>query len=473
MMPTSHVLPESDAHDAASAALGLYAGVLSATNLAAAAHRLVTQLARDGAYDRVTIALQLAGRTRLLASSELDLSNPQAELAQLLLGALDEAIDQGTALRFPTQTSATSTDTADWIRLEQQRLQQHVGGAVATLPMGIDGAMFGAVCVERHRATSIGQDETLRLERLLSLAGPALRWMHHGEQPWHQRMRRSMAQGLAGLRQPQRRTTRLLVLGVTAAVAFVALVPLDDAVGGRARIEGGQQRVMSAPSDGFIKTAHVRPGDRVLAGAPLVDLIEEDLQLESDRWHSQLAQHENAYAAAMAKSDRVGAATSFERVNEAIAQLALIEEQRTRGRIVAPFDALVVQGDLSQSIGAPVRQGDTLVTLATTDAFRVIVDIDETDIARVQPGQSGQLVVSSLPWEHQALVVERITPLAKAVEGRNVFEVQTRLAHSAPEQLRPGLLGRADLVVGRMPPLWAWSRQVMARARLAWWAWKG
>jgi len=120
-----------------------------------------------------------------------------------------------------------------------------------------------------------------------------------------------------------------------------------------------------------------------------------------------------------------------------------------------------------------VRQGATQETLATTDAFRVIVDIDETDIARVQPGQSGQLVVSSLPWEHQALVVERITPLAKAVEGRNVFEVQTRLAHSAPEQLRPGLLGRADLVVGRMPPLWAWSRQVMARVRLAWWAWQG
>jgi len=473
MMPVSHAHPDTAPHDGAAAALALYAGVLAAANLSSAAHRLVTQLAQDGGYERVTMALHEAGRTRLLASSELNMSNPQAELAQLLLGALQEAIEQGMTLSFPSDDAAADELPCDWILLEHRRLQQHVGGAIATFPMGIDGAVFGAVCVERHAAERIDASERRWIEQLLSLAGPALRWMHFGEQAWHQRLRRALAQTLAGLRQPQRRATRLVLLAATAAVAFVALVPLDDAASGRARIEGAQQRVLSAPSDGFIKIAYVRPGDRVAAGAPLVDLIEEDLQLESDRWRSQLAQHENAYAAAMAKSDRVGASTSFARVNEALAQLALIEEQRTRGRIVAPFDALVVQGDLSQSIGAPVRQGDALVTLATTDRYRVIVDIDETDIVRVRPGQSGKLVVSSLPWEHHDLVVERITPLAKVVEGRNVFEVQARLAQAAPGQLRPGLLGRADLVVGRRPALWAWSRHVLARVQLAWWAWKG
>ncbi len=457
----------------ASTALALYAGVLSATSLASAAHSLVTQLARDGRYDRVTMALHVSGRTRLLASSELDMSNPQAETAQLLLGAIDEAIDQGTPLWFPPDEPAAAASEADWVLLAHRHLQQRVGGAVATLPLGIDGAVFAAVCVERHLGAAIDAREMHQLERLLSLAAPALRWMQYGEQPWHQRMRRSLEQALAGLRQPQRRATRWLAIAATAAVLFIALVPLDDAVSGRARVEGAQQRVLSAPSDGFIKTAHVRPGDRVKAGAPLLDLIEEDLQLEGERWRSQLAQHENAYAAAMAQSDRVGASTSFARVNEALAQLALIEEQRTRGRITAPFDALVVQGDLSQSIGAPVRQGDALVTLATTDRYRIIVEIDETDIARVHPGQSGQLVVSSLPWDHQDLVVERITPLAKAVEGRNVFEVQARLAQAAPGQFRPGLLGRADLVVGRTPPLWAWSRHALARVQLAWWSWKG
>ena len=88
------------------------------------------------------------------------------------------------------------------------------------------------------------------------------------------------------------------------------------------------------------------------------------------------------------------------------------------------------------------------------------------------PGQTGQLALSSLPWQNQDLVVEHITPLARAVEGRNVFEVQATLT-DAQGALRPGLLGRADIVVGRTPPLWAWSRHAIERVRLAWWAWLG
>ena len=247
-------------------------------------------------------------------------------------------------------------------------------------------------------------------------------------------------------------------------------MPLHDSVGGHARIEGAEQRALAAPTDGFVKTAHVRPGDRVKAGDPLVDLLEADLRLERERWSSQLAQHENAYAAAMTRADRVGAATSMARVGEAQAQLSLVDEQLVRGRIVAPFDAIVIQGDLTQQIGAPVRQGDTLLTLATSGRHRVVVEVDEVDIERVQPGQSGRLALSSLPWDGEDIVVERIAPLAKAVDGRNVFEVEARLATPRAD-LRPGLLGRADVVTGRAPPLWAWTRHALLRMRVALWSW--
>ena len=36
------------------------------------------------------------------------------------------------------------------------------------------------------------------------------------------------------------------------------------------------------------------------------ELAEQDLQLEHNRWASELAQHENAYAAAMARADGSG-----------------------------------------------------------------------------------------------------------------------------------------------------------------------
>ena len=97
--------------------------------------------------------------------------------------------------------------------------------------------------------------------------------------------------------------------------------------------------------------------------------------------------------------------------------------------------------------------------------YRVIVEIDEVDIGRVAPGQDGAAgaVVAALGpamrWSSSASRRSR-----KAVDGRNVFEVEARLLQPPPG-LRPGLLGRAELVVGQRPPLWAWTGHALDRIR--------
>lgn len=449
----------------AQARIALFAALLESETLSVAAHRLAATLAVDGGFDRVSIGLCERGRTRLIASSHLDLGQTPPELEQLLLGAMDEALEQGHSLTCP----AIESDTIQ-VLVEHQLLQHQVNAAIATVPLGLSGEHFAAVCVERRGGTQFTSSELLGLEQRLVLAAPALRWMHAAHQSWHRRARQALWRYWAALRRPERNNRRRMLIGAFLVAAFVALVPLEDHVGGRARIEGFEQRTISAPTDSFIKTAHVRPGDIVKAGDPLVDLLEADLHLERERWTSQLVQHENAYASAMARSDRFAAATSIARVSEAQAQLALVDGQLARARIAAPFDAQVIQGDLSQSIGAPVRQGDTLLTLATIDRQRVVVEVDEVDIARVKPGQAGQLALSSLPWEQHDLVVDRIAPISKPVDGRNVFEVVARLSASQAD-LRPGLLGRAELVTGRAPVLWAWTRHALLRLRVSLWSW--
>lgn len=452
------------------AALRLFAQVLGARTLAAAAHALVATLAADFQLSRASLGLREQGRTRLQASSALDsAAQASGELADHLTGAMDEAMDQGLALAWP---AAPQDADDDLLRLELRLLQAPLGGSVAVLPLGRDGQPLGAVCLERAAGPAFSTEELARLGQLLQLAAPALGWLQQAEAGWWRRARQQLRQALDRLRQPDRRLARRLSAAGLAALAALAGLPLAHEVGGRARIEGAEQRVLAAPTDGFVKAAHVRPGDQVLAGAPLLDLMEDDLRLERERWASQLAQHENAYAAAMARSDRVGAATSGARVDEAASQLALVDERLSRGRIVAPFDAVVIAGDLSQSIGAPVRQGDSLLTLATSGRHRVIVEVDEVDIARVMPGQPGRLALSALPWQGEDLVVERIAPLARAVDGRNVFEVEARLL-SPRADLRPGLLGRAELEVGRRPPLWVWLGHALDRLRVSWWAWLG
>jgi biotin carboxyl carrier protein len=445
--------------------VGLYASVLAAGDAQTAARRLVQTLAEDAGFLRASIALDTGRGLRLLATSGVETIDPHNELAQLLLGAMHEAIEQGATLVQPA-----GTHDARCIRIEHEALHRRVGGSVATVPLAVDGATIGAVTVQRGPGAPPGAGELQALEHLLALAAPALRWQVRASEPLYRTAWRRLGERAAGLRDPSRRRSRWLLGGVGGVLALLAILPLPHQIGGRARLEGFEQRVLAAPTDGFIKVAHARPGDRVAEGAVLVELMEHDLLLERERWASQLAQHENGYAAAMSRADRTQASVSVARIEEAQSQLALVNEQLTRSRLAAPFDGVVIEGDLSQSIGAPVRQGDALVTLAATGRYRVIVEVDEVDIGRIRVGQAGTLRLSALPWDTRALEVERIAPLAKATDGRNVFEVQARLTE--PDvSLRPGLRGHAKVAVGRAPALWVWARPWLDRARLALWAW--
>lgn len=455
---------------AAADALGRLAAVLAAPDAPRAAHRLVTALAAGRGGGWAALGLWQHSRLALVAHSaqrEGDRAEA-AEHAELIEGAMNEALEQGQALQAPLPDAPPHP--AAPITLEIRALQQRSGGAVAVLPLAADGEPVGALAL--HRAGPWTDADLQALQHELALAAPALRWMLRDAEPLHRRAGRALREAARGLQRPSQRGRRRLLLGAGLALAAAALLPLPRDVGGPARLEGERQLALAAPADGFLQAAHARAGDRVTAGTVLVELQEQPLQLERERWASQRQQQENAYAAAMARGDRAQAAQAAARLEEAQAQLALAEQQLARTRVVAPADALVIQGDLGASLGAPVRQGDVLLTLALGEARRVVVEIDEFEIARVQPGQAGTLRLSAWPWDRRALVVERIVPMARAADGHNLFDVQARLV-DADTTLRPGQLGRARIEVGRAPWLWSALQPLFDRARLALWAWGG
>jgi multidrug efflux pump subunit AcrA (membrane-fusion protein) len=130
----------------------------------------------------------------------------------------------------------------------------------------------------------------------------------------------------------------------------------------------------------------------------------------------------------------------------------------------------VISGDLSQSIGAPVRRGDTLFELAPLNDYRVELAVPEQQVASVQPGQHGSLVVASLPDQSFGFTVERTTPVASSHDGRMVFQVDAKLDDQS-HRLRPGMEGVGKIDAGRARLVWIWTRSLLDWARLAAWQW--
>jgi multidrug resistance efflux pump len=216
----------------------------------------------------------------------------------------------------------------------------------------------------------------------------------------------------------------------------------------------------------------VRPGDAVKDGQVLVELATEELRLERKKWESEVAQHENGYGEALAKQDRAQIVILQARIAEARAQLALVEQQLSRTQVAAPLDGIVIKGDLTQSLGAPVKRGDLLLTVAPKDSHRIIVEVDERDVGHVKAGQHGALALSALPRDMLPIRVERVTPVATTAEGRHFFEVEASLEKSVAT-LRPGLEGVAKIDIDRRPIIWIWAHRLVAWVRLAAWSWLG
>jgi RND family efflux transporter MFP subunit len=248
-------------------------------------------------------------------------------------------------------------------------------------------------------------------------------------------------------------------------------VPVQYNVSAPAHLEGAIQRSLVAPESGFLKQSHVRPGDTVKAGQLLAELEDQELQLEKRKWESELSQNENAYGASLADADRAQLVINQSKADEARTELALTEQKLTRSHILAPFDGIIIKGDLRQSLGAPVQRGDVLLTISPVDAFRLMIEVDEREVAFVRPQQEGRVALVSLPDRALAFKIERITPVATTKEGRNFFEVEATLVNKPQNYLRPGLEGVAKIDVGQRPFIWIWTHRVLDTIRLALWSW--
>jgi multidrug resistance efflux pump len=280
---------------------------------------------------------------------------------------------------------------------------------------------------------------------------------------WHRRARQAVRERLA---KPSRR--RMAISGGIVLLALALAVPLPWRVSAPARLEGSVQRAVVAATDGFLQQANVRPGDRVQAGQVLAQLASQDLELERRRRESELRQHENAYRAAPSHADRAQMVSFQAKAAEAQALLSLVETQLQRARIEAPFDGIVIKGDLSQNLGAPVQRGEVLMVLAPNDSFRLILEVDEADVGAIRAGQRGELALAAQPDRTLAFVTRRIVPVAATAEGRNFFEVEAALQDALP-QLRPGLSGVAKVDAGWRPLGWLLAHRGIDWLRLAWW----
>ncbi|MGE5374884.1 MAG: HlyD family efflux transporter periplasmic adaptor subunit, partial [Bacteroidota bacterium] len=156
--------------------------------------------------------------------------------------------------------------------------------------------------------------------------------------------------------------------------------------------------------------------------------------------------------------------------DQATAKLGMIRYRLDKSVIRAPFDGVIVEGDLNERIGAPVKQGDVLLKAAMTEGLYTEMDVKESDIHHVKDNADGEIALVSRPQDSYKIKLTLVEPAAVVREKGNVFIAHADFKSQAPDWWQPGMTGVAKINAGKRTLLWILTRRTIDFLRLKlWW----
>ena len=432
----------------------------------AAATAVVTEFATRLKLERVSLGFVHGKHIKVKALSHSARFEGRQSLLRQIGAAMDEALDQESTIVYP----ATSKADLDVSRAHAELTRQHGARAICTVPLSMDHEIYGAITFERPGHEPFEPEIVTLCEQASALLGPILEVKRRDDRWLITKALDSLSQHCGHLLGKGHLVLKTVVLLLAGLVGFLSMASGPHRVAATASLEGTVERVAVAPEDGYVATAAVRPGDVVKQGQELATLDSKDLELERVKWTSQRAQLSKEYREALAKFERAQVSILRARIEQSDAQIALLNEQLARTQILAPFDGVIVSGDLTRTLGSPVERGQVLYKIAPLNDYRVVLEVDERDFSDMVLGQAGYLALAAAPNERLEITVNKITPVSTAKDGGNFFNVEASLA-SPPQHLRPGMQGVGKVEVGERKLIWIWTHRIVDWLRLWLWAW--
>ena len=418
---------------------------------------------------RVLASLIQNDVTEIVHISQQSSFDSRSGEVQLLKDAMDEACDQDQLIHFTTGIEASNPEK---VVVESHRavLSGVRNGQICTIPLCSGENIFGALLLEAHDITKWDESTVALQKQIANTIAPMVAINQQAELSLLAQLKTKARSNLSHWISPRHLGLKLAAAASLSGLLLAAIIPVTHEIQTSAELVSIERRLITSPILGYVDKVHVSVGDVVKAGQPLLDLDVRDLNLQADLYESEITNTASDYRAAMASHDRKEMAIVQAQLDKTRSELELINSQIRRSKIVAPADGMIVNGDFSQLLGAPVERGKILLEMAPASNYEIQLLVNEADIAYIEAGQTGSLTLKSSPFEPIPFSLSAVHPIATVGEGRTRFRVQANPGSSI-DGLRPGQTGIAKVEAGSAKLLWTWTHRMTAWIRLKLWSW--
>ncbi len=400
---------------------------------------------------------------RLQAVSHMERFEKKMDIVQNLEAAMEEAFDQNEEITWPQPNDSTSVTRDHEAFILEQGVQYMV-----SLPIRLDDEVVGVLSCERQEG-AFSEIDVRGLRVLCDQAARRLGELKERDRWFGARLLAWTRDSLSKMLGVEHTLAKAVGLLGFLILAFLLFGRLPYRVEAPFILRSDDVKYLPAPFDGYINTVPVEVGNRVEEGDLLLTLDTQELLLEE----SSAIANENRFAIEAEKLRADYALADMEialaRAKQAKANLDQVRYHLSNAEVKAPFKGIVVEGDLKELLGAPVKKGDVLFKVAKIEHMYAEVEIEERDIHEISAGNKAEMAFVSQPQLKFPLQVERIDPVALTDEGGNIFLARCQFSEGAA-WWRPGMSGIVKIDVGKRNVLWILTHRTIDFFRmLLWW----
>ncbi len=430
----------------------------------ACAMTLVNELSTRHKCQRVSIGWMEHGYAKIKAISHTSHFEKKMDVVRTLEDAMEESFEQDGDLVWPTVSTTRTV-----VRAQETYAKSQDSGHLATLLLRLGEEAVAVVCLERKNA-GFDEQELQMLRISLDQVARRLHDLHDRDRwfgaRWADKIRRKLSKWLGF----EHTWIKAGILAAMALAAFVALVPIPYRVDAPALLRTDRIVYVTAPFEGYIDSVSVKPGDLISKGQELFRLDRKDLLLQEADLVAESQNYLREIQKAQAAEDLASIRINTAKLEQTTAKLSTTRWRLEQSVLRSEFGkAVVVEGNLEQKRGAPVRQGEELLKIARIENIYAEIDVEESELRNILQSKSGEIALKSRPSETFKVKIERINPAAVVKDKDNVFLVRATL-DKVPDWFRPGMAGVAKLDAGTQTLWWIISHRTIDFLRLKlWW----
>jgi len=400
---------------------------------------------------------------KLCAMSSTDKFERKMQAVQHLEAAMEECRDQEEEIVVP------SPDGVDTISRDHSVYIQETGvTSVLSVPLRYQNEVCAVLTLEREDAT-FTLEEAAGLRVIADQVTAGLSERKQASRWFGQRFADSTRSLFAKIIGPRHTWLKIGVVALSIFFGFAAFFPWTYRVSANFIIEPDSLMLLPAPFKGFIDEVNVRPGDEPKAGTVLVSMDDSELKLEQVSAQADLRRYRAEAEQAEAQNDLGSYRVARELQGQAEAKLNLVQYRLERSKITAPFDGVLIEGDLREREGAPVDQGEVLMKFSRLDGLFLEIELPERDIDLLDGSNLGKVEFASRPDVKFPIKIVQIEPSAIPGQGLNYFIIRADIKDADVDWLRPGMTGVAKLDSGKRTLLWRATHRLVDFIRMKFW----